>query len=274
MMLAWLEGLNWENLHSQSIDSEIGKMQSEKDSLSIKNEKLENDLMRYIDSFSEEKDTLLQRVKERMKAIDLEIESNKEKIKEINNEIFKKTDAETAISQGFKQFKFLVSDNSDNGRVRLQLEIRRRIKAINLFRYGGLKYYGIGRIAEMMSKMPAVQIIYQNDQEEQIRFETAKPLGKAIIAWTHEYNQNPTNRKSRDEILKKMSEMSEDDEICLTELSPELEPYREKLHEALKKRNKKMSQFTRDKSKIVFVDKNPFFHTSKGESVGSYMKKF
>jgi hypothetical protein len=198
MIIAWLGGLNWDNLHSQSVESEIGKLESQKAALSVKNEKLENDLERYLDTFSNESNTLIDRVKERIRKIDLEIESNKALIKDIDSEILKRTETEVAILEGFKQFQILVNDNSDKGRVKLQLEIRRRIQAINLFRHGGIPFGGGDKIARTIVKKPTIQIIYQNGFEERIGLASGKPLGKAMKEWTDQYkNFNKDKKKIR-----------------------------------------------------------------------------
>jgi DNA invertase Pin-like site-specific DNA recombinase len=272
MMLSWLEGLNWENLHSHSVESEIGMLQSEKDQYSIKNEKLEKDLSRYLEFFSDEKNSLLERIREKTRKIDLEIESNKEKILYIDAEINRKTETEVAISEGFKKFKKLVSDNSQEGRIRLQLEIRRRIKIINLFRYGGLKFYGKGGIAEKMSKLPAIQIIYQNDLEEHIRFDAGKTLAKSMIEWTNEYIKNPTDRKSRYKLLNKIGECNDHEPLEINVL-PQYEHIKNEIKAALKKRHIEMVQLVKDQSNLVYIEKSPFFKNSKGENVGMYMKK-
>jgi DNA invertase Pin-like site-specific DNA recombinase len=187
LILAWLEGINWESLISYSVESEVSQLQSEKAVLCIKNEKLEKDLGALLDSFTDVADSLRQRIDEKIRKINAEVDSNRSKIDKITSHIAEKTETSEAIQQGVEHFKKLIEEGSFESRVQLQTEIRRRIKEIKLFRYGGLPHYGIGELAERLSKKPAIQIIYANGMEERIGLENSKTLRDSMVKRLERY---------------------------------------------------------------------------------------
>lgn len=269
MIIAWLEGLNWENLYSHSVDSDVSKHESERAVLSLKNEKLEKDLERLLDSFVDANESLRQRVNERIRKIDSDITINKQTIEKIDSEISQKSETRFAMLEGFKKFRNLTIDQSYSGRVNLQTEIRRRIKEIKLYRYGGLQYPGLGKAAQQESKKPCVQIIYKNDSEEQIRLEISKSLTEAMKEWTERFRKKSSKSKhsNRDSLWNEMENMDPEVQSENIHVSPELEPHKHLVVKAVKERNQRIREAAKDRKNVVFVDRNIF------DGSGSFVPK-
>lgn len=160
--LNFLRNVDWSTLtEKQPHDQSVG-LRTEKAELAAKVKKLRKDLDKVIKNFiSDETSPILQKaVKANATEIAEQLESTEEQLKNITTALERLASERSAMSEGIDEFRALISAGDPHARIRLQTELRRRIKSITLFRHGHPML-----IAKDVH-WPAVEIIYANGHRQ------------------------------------------------------------------------------------------------------------
>lgn len=162
-ILSKLRSLDWQNLTDKKPDDQTAALQIKAAELAAKVQKLQGQLNRFFSTFLDENQDESFQEDARAKAASLseQIKSAKAEHKIAQDALSQLTTDHSAMTEGIDEFKQLIGDGDPNSRSRLQMEIRRRIKRITLFRKGG---HPMLKAAEESTQQPnpTVEITFAN----------------------------------------------------------------------------------------------------------------
>lgn len=162
-ILSKLRNLDWQTLTDKKPDDPTATLQIKASELAAKVQKLQQQLDRFFATFLDDNQDESFREAARTKAASF---SEQIKLAEAQHKIAQDalaqlTTEHSAMTEGIDEFKHLIADGDPNSRSRLQMEIRRRIKRITLYRHGG---HPMLKSAEQSTQQPnpTVEITYAN----------------------------------------------------------------------------------------------------------------
>lgn len=176
-ILEKLQTLNWQNLAETQPDDQTTALRIQEAELTAKVQKLQKQLDKFFATFlDDDQDDSLQG-QARNKAANLAGQINSAKAEhKIARDALGQLDSEhSAMTEGIDDFKSLISNGDPNSRSRLQMEIRKRIKCIKVFRKGGYPMLAEAE-ASMQRPMPAVEITYANGYRQMHVFPRIGPI--------------------------------------------------------------------------------------------------
>lgn len=166
-ILSKLRNLDWKTLTDKKPDDKTAALQIKVAELAAKVQKFQQQLDRFFSTFLDDNQDESFQDAARTKAANLseQIKSAKAQHKITQDELAQLTTEHSAMTEGIDEFKQLIVDGDPNSRSRLQMEIRRRIKRITLFRHGG---HPMLKSAEESTQQPnpTVEITYANGYKQ------------------------------------------------------------------------------------------------------------
>ena len=181
-ILNHLISFDWSKLSRNDVNSEISNLQEREAELQLHNSLLEKQLDSLIDDFSTESSSVKQQIKNKIDKIGINLDENKRELLIIQSNIEIKKDNVNAITDGVKVFKDLATSNDLENRVRLQYEISRRIKKINIYRYGGLpKKYELLLKKGYTPTKSSLEIIHHSGEVTILTFSKIIPMNETKI---------------------------------------------------------------------------------------------
>jgi DNA invertase Pin-like site-specific DNA recombinase len=184
---------NWESLSKAESNIELSNQLNQEAEINLKIQLLEKQMDSLITEFMDGSTTVKDRVRLKTDEIALDIENNKMLLSRIQSEIEIKNESINAIAEGVEIFKKLAQSNDFKSRIKLQTEISRRIRRINLYRYGNLpqEYSVVLKEGLYDNEKPAIEIIYINGGTSLIWFKKIIPTSITRI------RKNSPKRKVR-----------------------------------------------------------------------------
>ena len=166
-ILSKLRNLDWKTLTDKKPDDKTAALQIKVAELAAKVQKFQQQLDRFFSTFLDDNKDESFRDAARTKADNLseQIKSAKAQHKITQDELAQLTTEHSAMTEGIDEFKQIIVDGDPNSRSRLQMEIRRRIKCITLYRHGG---HPMLKSAEESTQQPnpTVEITYANGYKQ------------------------------------------------------------------------------------------------------------
>lgn len=162
-ILSKLRNLDWQTLTDKKPDDKTAALQIKAAELTAKVQKLQQQLDRFFSTFLDDNqdESFQEAARARAANLSEQIKSTKAELKIAQDELAQLTTAHSAMTEGIDEFKQLIVDGDPNSRSRLQMEIRRRIKCITLYRHGG---HPMLKSTEELHQQPnpTVEITYAN----------------------------------------------------------------------------------------------------------------
>ena len=181
-ILNHLISFDWTKLSRNDVNSEICNLQDREAELQVKNNLLEKQLNSLIDDFSTESSSVKKQIKNKIEKIGINLDENNKELSIIQSNIEIKKDNVNAITDGVKVFKDLATSNDLENRIKLQYEISRRIKKINIYRNGGLpKKYELLLKKGYTTNKSSLEIIHHSGEVTLLTFSKIIPMTETKI---------------------------------------------------------------------------------------------
>lgn len=167
-MLSKLRTLDWGSLVDKQPDNESASLRILEADLARQAEKLRKNMNKVIRDFINA-DNTPQALQKAAKANAAEIAEELEKVESqlsIAREALDQLASEkSAMAEGLDEFRALIDAGEPDSRIRLQTEIRRRIKCITLYRHGGHPMLKAAEESTQQPK-PTIEITYANGAKQ------------------------------------------------------------------------------------------------------------
>lgn len=167
-MLQKLRTIDWGNMSNRQPDDQTAALRLKEAEMSAKVKKLQAQLDRFYDTFLSDSDQSQQSQEEAKSKADkivTEIATQKDSLKVIRQTLETLNADHSAMTDGIEEFKKLIAAGDPNGRARLQMEIRRRVKRITLYRNGGHPMFAKSE-AETNVPNPTIEITLANGAKQ------------------------------------------------------------------------------------------------------------
>lgn len=162
-----LRTLDWGSLVDTQPDNESASLRLQEAELSWKAKKLRKDMDKVIRAFiaDDTPQALQKAAKANAAKIAEELESVESQLNIAREALDQLASEKSAMAEGLDEFRALIDAGDPESRIRLQTEIRRRIKRITLFRKGGHPMLKPAEESTQQPK-PTIEIIYANGAKQ------------------------------------------------------------------------------------------------------------
>ncbi len=152
-VLNHLRNLDWASIEGAESDAETSRLQYLEAHLIAETDKLKEEMNMLITSFVNSPEALRKAVEDNANRKALELEAAQTELERIRAKIEELNRSRNALRSGYEGIRVLISRGDLESRIKLQSEIRNRVKSIHLFRHGHPRFE---------VKWPAVVITYTN----------------------------------------------------------------------------------------------------------------
>jgi len=159
-----LRTINWSGLSDRQPDDQTAALRLKESELSANVQKLQGQLDRFFDAFlsdADQSEQIKAAAKSKADKIVTEIATHTDALRTIRQTLETLNADHSAMTEGIDEFRQLIADGDPNSRARLQMEIRRRIKRIDLYRNGGHRDFAKSEESTNYP-MPTIEITYAN----------------------------------------------------------------------------------------------------------------
>lgn len=174
-VLNHLRELDWQSLIKPHGDPEKDRLLAEAARLDLEAARHREGVARILDSFATDAQpaALVKAARERAARLSRELETAEARLAEIRGALAAGAKTTAAIASGIEEFKALIPAGNPQERLRLQTEIRRRVKRIHCYRHGVPNEQGI-----ILCSAPALEIEYPNGMSRWVLVGADNPLRK------------------------------------------------------------------------------------------------
>jgi len=197
-ILQKLRTINWSSLSDHQPDDQTAALRLKESELSAKVQKLQGQLDRFFDTFlsdADQSEQIKSAAKSKADKIVAEIATHTTNLKAVRQTLESLNADHSAMTEGIDEFRQLIADGDPASRARLQMEIRRRLKRITLYRHGG---HPMLKEAEESTRLPkpTVEITYANGAKQYHVFSRIGPAehharGQYRDPITHAFAKRP-----------------------------------------------------------------------------------
>ena len=167
--------LDWASLLNTQPDAEITSLRNQECQLSLEAENLQSNIDRLLDSFAGAvSPALAKSVTAKTNKLAAQLETTETALQSLRRQLEHQTESEKTVKEGLDEFRALISAGSPSERIKLQNEIRRRVKKITLWRHGHAAPF-VGTTIED-NPMPCIGIEFHNGAKQWI-FSTINKSG-------------------------------------------------------------------------------------------------
>ncbi len=162
-MLSKLRTLDWGALVDKQPDTQSDSLRLQEAELVWKAEKLRKNMNKVIRDFIDDDSpqALQKAAKANAAKIAEELESAESQLSNVRELLDQLATEKSAMAEGLDEFRALIDAGDPESRIRLQTEIRRRIKRITLYRHGGHPMLEAAEKSTNQPK-PTIEITYAN----------------------------------------------------------------------------------------------------------------
>lgn len=191
-ILTKLRTLDWGSLVDEKPDTQSDSLRTKEAELAWKSEKLRKDMDKVIRNFiAEDTPQALQKAaKANAAKIAEELENVESQLSNVRESLDQLASEKSAMAEGLDEFRALIDAGDPKSRIRLQMEIRKRLRHIVLYRHGG--HPDFAKTEESTNyPMPTIEITYANGAR-QIHLFTR--IGPAEHHANRQYRDPVTNK--------------------------------------------------------------------------------
>lgn len=136
LILDHLRQLDWEALANQSLDNGSGELLEQIARLESRRTQLQRNIDKFLNAFADTPAALQKAATDKATKLAEELEETQARIEVLRSQHEHQTADHYSVAEGLAEFRQLIQDSDPSKRLRLQGEIRRRVKSITAYRYG------------------------------------------------------------------------------------------------------------------------------------------